>query len=92
MRRLPTPGLHTNVFAWPGAGDDGRIDVAWYGTPATCDATRAAAGGAADHVKGDWSLWMSQTLDDGAHRTPPRLASEHFTPPRQHSNGQLVEG
>ena len=78
-KQLPTPGLHTNVFAWPAAGDDGRIDVAWYGTPVTCDATCVAAGGAPDHVKGDWSLWMAQTLDDGTHWTPPLLASEHFT-------------
>ena len=27
------PGLLNNVFAWPGAGDAGKIDVAWYGTP-----------------------------------------------------------
>src|SRR5919201_1752592 len=34
---IPTPGLHNNVFAWAAAGDDGRVDVAWYGTPATAD-------------------------------------------------------
>jgi hypothetical protein len=30
---IPTPGLHNNVYAWPAAGDDGRVDIAWYGTP-----------------------------------------------------------
>ena len=25
--------LHNNVFAWAVAGDDGRVDIAWYGTP-----------------------------------------------------------
>ena len=25
--------LHTNVFAWIAAGDDGRVGIAWYGTP-----------------------------------------------------------
>src|SRR5438445_12707020 len=33
-RQLPTPGLHNNVFASPAAGDPGRIDIAWDGTPA----------------------------------------------------------
>jgi hypothetical protein len=32
---IPTPGLHNNVYAWPAAGDDGRVDIAWYGTPDT---------------------------------------------------------
>ena len=34
---IPTPGLHNNVYAWPAAGDDGRVDIAWYGTPATAN-------------------------------------------------------
>jgi hypothetical protein len=29
----PVGTLHNNVFAWPVAGDDGRVDIAWYGTP-----------------------------------------------------------
>ena len=32
-RVLPTGSLLQNVFAWPGAGDPGRIDVAFYGAP-----------------------------------------------------------
>src|SRR5438132_4626169 len=77
-RQLPTDGLHNNVFAWPAAGDNGRIDVAWYGTPANCDSACVAAGGGPDHVKGDWSLFMAQTLDGGNSWTHPILASEHF--------------
>ncbi|MDP9260085.1 MAG: DUF11 domain-containing protein, partial [Actinomycetota bacterium] len=34
---IPTPGLHNNVYAWPAAGDDGRVDIAWYGTTATAN-------------------------------------------------------
>src|SRR5205814_624451 len=30
---LLTSGLHQAVMAWPGAGDAGRIDVAFYGAP-----------------------------------------------------------
>jgi len=26
--------LHNNVFAWISAGGDGRVNIAWYGTPA----------------------------------------------------------
>lgn len=74
----PAGTLHNNVFAWAVAGDDGRVDIAWYGTPGvapnpsngpdSCDAC-------------DWSLWMAQTLN--GHATNPRftapiLASEHF--------------
>src|SRR5439155_13979892 len=36
-RTIPSPGLHNNVFAWVAAGDNGRVDVAWYGTPATAN-------------------------------------------------------
>src|SRR3989454_2287077 len=34
---IPTPGLHNNVFAWAAAGDNGRVDIAWYGTPKTAN-------------------------------------------------------
>jgi hypothetical protein len=73
---LPTPGLHTNVFAWPAAGDAGRVVVAWYGT-----AAQAAAGGQGpDSVNGDWGLYMTQSLNfTSASPTwsVPVLASEH---------------
>ena len=39
----PDGVLHNNVFAWINAGDDGRVNVVWYGTPSTYD-----VGGAAD--------------------------------------------
>ena len=69
--------LHNNVFAWIGAGDDGRIDIAWYGTPDTSSGSTGP-----DSCTGcDWSLWMVQSLN--AHNasptfTAPILASEHF--------------
>lgn len=76
-QQLPTPGLNNNVFAWPAAGDSGRIDVAWYGTPAGVSPGCVSPCGP-DTVQGDWSLWMAQTLDNGAHWTAPILAGEHF--------------
>jgi hypothetical protein len=70
--------LHNNVFAWAVAGDDGRVDIAWYGTPGV--APNPSNG--PDSCTGcDWSLWMVQTLNGHA-ATPtfsaPILASEHF--------------
>jgi hypothetical protein len=82
---IPTPGLLNNVFAWPAAGDDGRVDVAFYGTGAAVDTTtggpNACTNGGPDSVNGAWSLYMVQTLN--GHATPPRfsapiLASEHY--------------
>ncbi len=77
--QIPTPGLRNNVFAWAAAGDAGRVDVAWYGTPATDSGLGGCSG--PDGVNGNWSLWMTQTLN-GTAATPsfksPSLASEHF--------------
>jgi hypothetical protein len=76
-RQLPTPGLHNNVFAWPVAGDAGRVDVAWYGTPAT--APNPSNG--PDSVHGDWSLFLAQSLNVTSSTptwTAPIPAGEHF--------------
>ena len=74
----PVGTLHNNVFAWAVAGDDGRVDIAWYGTPGV--APNPSNG--PDSCAGcDWSLWMVQTLNGHA-ATPtfaaPILASGHF--------------
>jgi len=70
--------LHNNVFAWAVAGDDGRVNIAWYGTPGV--APNPSNG--PDSCDGcDWSLWMVQTLNGHAASptfTAPILASEHF--------------
>jgi hypothetical protein len=75
-RQLPTPGLNTNVFAWPAAGDAGRVDIAWYGT----DAHAPVPGNGPCSVKGDWSLYLVQSLNFTSLSptwTLPILASEH---------------
>ena len=75
-RQLPTPGLNTNVFAWPAAGDAGRVDIAWYGTAAHAP----FPGNGPCSVNGDWSLYLVQSLnftDPNPTWTPPILASEH---------------
>jgi hypothetical protein len=73
----PVGTLHQNVFAWINAGDDGRVNIVWYGTPG--QATTGAKG-PDDCNDCIWSLWMAQSLN--AHDavptfTAPILASQH---------------
>ena len=85
---IPTLGLHNNVFAWPAAGDDGRVDIAFYGTPALqnpadpfCGTNGGGRGGPDATTNGIWSLFMVQTLNGhGASPTftAPILAGEHY--------------
>jgi len=74
----PVGTLHNNVFAWTVAGDDGRVDIAWYGTPGVAP---NPSNGPDSCTACDWSLWMVQTLNGHAATptfTAPILASEHF--------------
>jgi len=70
----PVGTLHQNVFAWINAGDDGRVNIAWYGTDGT------AAGGPDKCTNCLWYLFMAQSVnahDANPVFTPPVLASEH---------------
>ena len=74
----PAGTLHNNVFAWAVAGDDGRVDIAWYGTPGVAP---NPSNGPDSCAACDWSLWIVQTLNGHAATpsfTAPILASEHF--------------
>ena len=68
--QIPTPGLANNVFAWAAAGDDGRVDIAWYGTPAHVDLVHGGPNGCMeggpDSVDGSWSVYFTQTLNGHA--------------------------
>ena len=82
---IPTPGLLNNVFAWPAAGDSGRVDIAFYGTSAPVDTTTGGPSncpnGGPDSVNGVWSLYMVQTLNGHATSptfTAPILVGEHY--------------
>ncbi|HEY4282694.1 MAG TPA: hypothetical protein VGM62_06470, partial [Chthoniobacterales bacterium] len=74
--------LHNNVFAWIAAGDDGRVNMAWYGTPGLSNPNDQSCGVNAplppaqgkningpDSVDGLWSLWVVQSTN--AHATVP---------------------
>jgi hypothetical protein len=85
--------LHNNVFAWASAGDDGRVNIAWYGTPALSNPDDQTCGVNAllppsqgkningpDSVNGLWSLWFVQTTnghDAAPAFTAPIRASAH---------------
>jgi len=83
--QIPTPGLANNVFASAAAGDDGRLDIAWYGTAGHVDPAGGPQGcpngnGGPDTVAGPWSLYLTQTVNAHAKTvtfTAPILASEH---------------
>jgi hypothetical protein len=75
----PVGELHTNVMVWAAAGNDGRVDIAWYGTPG--QPTHPSAGPDSCGANCDWSLWMVQTLNGHAASptfTAPIQASQHF--------------
>ena len=85
----PVGTLHNNVFAWIAAGDDGRIDIAWYGTTGLSDPNNATCGqnatnpplpGMGKNENGPdactnciWSLWMVQTLN--GHNASPTFTA-----------------
>ena len=75
----PVGELHTNVFVWAVAGDDGRVDIAWYGSPG--QPIHPSAGPDSCGATCDWSVWMAQTLNGHAASptfTAPIQASQHF--------------
>jgi hypothetical protein len=79
--------LHNNVFAWIAAGDDGRVNIAWYGTPGVAnpnDPTCGSIGGSptppSKNLNGPdattgafWSLWLAQSLN--AHAANPTFTA-----------------
>jgi hypothetical protein len=91
--------LHNNVFAWMAAGDDGRVNIVWYGTPALSNPDDQTCGVNApippaqgrningpDSVNGLWSLWMVQTLNGHD------LAGPTFTAPILASEHHIHRG
>ena len=76
----PVGTLHTNVFPWLVAGDDGRVGLAWYGTPGA--PTYPSRGpDSCTPATCSWSVWYVQSLNAHAASpafTAPVQASQHF--------------
>jgi hypothetical protein len=86
-------GEQRNQSGGDAAGDDGRVNIAWYGTPGLSNPNDATCGVNAplppaqgkningpDSVDGLWSLWMVQTANGHAATptfTVPVRASAH---------------
>jgi len=56
-----TPHLQTNLFPSIAAGDPGRVDVVWYGTPTLGSCPSQPCGSSA--IKAHWSVMMAQSLN-----------------------------
>jgi hypothetical protein len=84
----PDGVLHNNVFAWIAAGDDGRVNIAWYGTTGLSNPNDPTCGQTAlvppappsrningpDATTGAfWSLWLVQSLN--AHDATPTFTA-----------------
>lgn len=71
-----TPSLQTNLFPAIAAGDTGRVDVAWYGTPTLGSCPSQPCGSSA--ITAHWSVMMAQTLNavvNGKPNGSPTLAT-----------------
>jgi hypothetical protein len=92
--------LHNNVFAWIAAGGNGRVNIAWYGTPGLSNPNDATCGQNAQipppppsrNINGPdsttdaiWSLWFVQSLN--AHGANPI-----FTAPIRASSHPIHRG
>jgi len=85
------PGLQTNVFPWLAAGDAGRVDLVWYGTP-TLGTCPGACG--AGFIDGTWNVYMAQTLNavtsKGAANAAPSFTTAKVSEYPVHT-GQICE-
>jgi len=56
-----TPNLQTSLFPWIAAGDPGRVDIVWYGTPTLGSCPNQPCGSSA--ITAHWSVVMAQSLN-----------------------------
>jgi hypothetical protein len=95
----PDGVLHNNVFAWINAGDDGRVNIVWYGTTGlsnpldpncgdnpTIPPTQGKNIRGPDSVNGLWSVWITQSLNGHDPAGPV------FTPPIRASAHHIHRG
>jgi hypothetical protein len=92
---IPT-GLTNSIMPWIAAGDDGRVDIGFYGTTAGVDTAnwgpQGCTGGGPDAVNGFWSIYVTQSLNAHASSvsfSKPVDAGGH---PMHHGSIQTVMG
>ena len=80
-----TPALETNVFPWIAAGDPGRVDIVWYGTPTLGSCPNQPCGSGA--IQAPWSVMMAQSLNaivNGSPNPSPSFSTTHVSEVSNH--------
>ncbi|HXM68900.1 MAG TPA: hypothetical protein VN911_19390 [Candidatus Acidoferrum sp.] len=79
-----TPTLLTNLFPSVTAGDPGRVDVVWYGTPTLGSCPNQPCGSSA--ITAHWSVMMAQSLNAIVNGQPNSKPTFTTTPVSEVSN------
>ncbi len=79
-----TPTLQTSLFPSVAAGDPGRVDVVWYGTPTLGSCPSQPCGSSA--ITGHWSVMMAQSLNAIVNGKPNRTPTFATTTVSEVSN------
>src|SRR5216684_1734332 len=80
-----TSGLRTSLFPWVAAGDPGRVDIVWYGTPTLGACPSQPCGSSA--IQAHWSVMMAQSLNTivaGAPNPTPAFTTAHVSEVSNH--------
>ncbi len=80
-----TPALQTNLFPWIVAGDPGRLDVVWYGTPTLGSCPNQPCG--SSNITAHWSVMMAQSLNaivNGKPNSNPTFATTQVSEVSNH--------
>jgi hypothetical protein len=80
-----TPTLQTNLFPWIAAGDPGRVDIVWYGTPTLGSCPNQPCGSSA--IQAHWSVMMAQSLNvivNGAPNPAPSFTTTQVSEVSNH--------
>jgi len=88
-----TGTLKTNIFPWIAAGDPGRVDIVWYGTPTlgSCPAQPCGSGA----IQAHWQVMMAQTLNaivSGAANPKPTFTTAKVSEVSNHFGGVCTMG
>ena len=79
-----TPTLLTNLFPSVTAGDPGRVDIVWYGTPTLGSCPAQPCGSSA--IMAHWSVMMAQSLNAIVNGKPNSKPTFTTTPVSEVSN------